>query len=366
MSKSYGNTILLSDPEPDIRAKLKTMVTDPARIRRTDPGNPDVCPVYDLLTKVFSSDDKPSSEGLGKAVPPPESAASSARSWLADANVVTRPRPHSGTPPPIRSPPRRGRRHTRSRQRPRQRPRQPDHERSPLRHGPQVTVMPKETTKPAEDLVLEPQPIPQDPEPQTSDRRKRRSVSIPLLRNRRSGLRRPPRPPPRPDTQAEHRHLRHPHRPHHQPVPRVHQPPPADRRLQRRRVYLRRLAPSSTSSRRRPPAPRDPLRRRRRLPEDPRRELVERLLEHERFKAAAQMLLQKQHVEEATWTTTGLRNFLRDAGGSRANSRPRRRRPRMLAADTTSTSSASSERSSTASAPVPSSMSTKRPSPSPR
>jgi tryptophanyl-tRNA synthetase len=54
MSKSYNNTILLSDPEPDIRAKLKTMVTDPARIRRTDPGNPDVCPVFDLH-KVFST-----------------------------------------------------------------------------------------------------------------------------------------------------------------------------------------------------------------------------------------------------------------------------------------------------------------------
>lgn len=55
MSKSYGNTILLSETEPDIRSKLKTMVTDPARIRRTDPGNPDVCPVFDLH-KVFSSD----------------------------------------------------------------------------------------------------------------------------------------------------------------------------------------------------------------------------------------------------------------------------------------------------------------------
>ncbi len=55
MSKSYGNTILLADPEPEIRAKLKTMVTDPARIRRTDPGNPDVCPVFDLH-KVFSSE----------------------------------------------------------------------------------------------------------------------------------------------------------------------------------------------------------------------------------------------------------------------------------------------------------------------
>lgn len=54
MSKSYGNTILLSDPEPLVRQKLKTMVTDPARVRRTDPGNPDVCPVGDLH-KIFSS-----------------------------------------------------------------------------------------------------------------------------------------------------------------------------------------------------------------------------------------------------------------------------------------------------------------------
>ncbi len=54
MSKSYGNTILMSDPEPVVRQKLKTMVTDPARIRRTDPGDPDKCPVGDLH-KVFST-----------------------------------------------------------------------------------------------------------------------------------------------------------------------------------------------------------------------------------------------------------------------------------------------------------------------
>jgi tryptophanyl-tRNA synthetase len=56
MSKSYGNTILLSDPEPEVRKKLKTMVTDPARVRRTDAGDPDKCPVGDLH-KVFSSHD---------------------------------------------------------------------------------------------------------------------------------------------------------------------------------------------------------------------------------------------------------------------------------------------------------------------
>ncbi len=54
MSKSYGNTIQLTDEEPIVRQKLKTMVTDPARIRRTDAGDPDKCPVGDLH-KVFSS-----------------------------------------------------------------------------------------------------------------------------------------------------------------------------------------------------------------------------------------------------------------------------------------------------------------------
>jgi len=54
MSKSYGNTINLSDSEPEVRQKLKTMVTDPARVRRKDPGNPEVCPVFDFH-KIYSS-----------------------------------------------------------------------------------------------------------------------------------------------------------------------------------------------------------------------------------------------------------------------------------------------------------------------
>jgi tryptophanyl-tRNA synthetase len=57
MSKSYGNTIQIIDPEPVVRQKLKTMVTDPARVRRTDPGDPDKCPVGDLH-KVFSTPEK--------------------------------------------------------------------------------------------------------------------------------------------------------------------------------------------------------------------------------------------------------------------------------------------------------------------
>lgn len=48
--------------------------------------------------------------------------------------------------------------------------------------------------------------------------------------------------------------------------------------------------------------------------DDPRRELVERLLEHERFKAAAQMLAQKQQVEDATWSNPGMREFRDDQG----------------------------------------------------
>ena len=54
MSKSYGNTVMLTDPEPVVRQKLKTMVTDPARVRCLRSGNPDVCPVGDLH-KIFSS-----------------------------------------------------------------------------------------------------------------------------------------------------------------------------------------------------------------------------------------------------------------------------------------------------------------------
>lgn len=56
MSKSYGNTINLSDSEPEVRQKLKTMVTDPARVRRKDPGNPEVCAVFDFH-KIYSGSD---------------------------------------------------------------------------------------------------------------------------------------------------------------------------------------------------------------------------------------------------------------------------------------------------------------------
>ncbi len=56
MSKSYENAIYLSEPPEEIEQKLKTMITDPARKRRTDPGDPDICPVFDLH-KIYSSPD---------------------------------------------------------------------------------------------------------------------------------------------------------------------------------------------------------------------------------------------------------------------------------------------------------------------
>jgi tryptophanyl-tRNA synthetase len=85
MSKSYKNTILLSDPETEIRAKLKTMVTDPARVRREDKGNPDVCPVFDLH-KVFSSAEtqQKAREGCTTA----GIGCIECKSWVADAIVT--------------------------------------------------------------------------------------------------------------------------------------------------------------------------------------------------------------------------------------------------------------------------------------
>jgi tryptophanyl-tRNA synthetase len=54
MSKSYNNAIFLTDTPEVVSKKLATMLTDPARKRRSDPGNPDVCPVFDLH-KIFSA-----------------------------------------------------------------------------------------------------------------------------------------------------------------------------------------------------------------------------------------------------------------------------------------------------------------------
>lgn len=54
MSKSYGNAIFLADTPDEIATKVKTMITDPQRIKLKDPGDPEVCTVYDFH-KVFST-----------------------------------------------------------------------------------------------------------------------------------------------------------------------------------------------------------------------------------------------------------------------------------------------------------------------
>ena len=58
MSKSYNNSITLSDPPETTQKNVMQMVTDPGRVRRTDPGNPDVCPVF-AYHQVYNADEVP-------------------------------------------------------------------------------------------------------------------------------------------------------------------------------------------------------------------------------------------------------------------------------------------------------------------
>ena len=64
MSKSYNNTIALREPPESVEKKIKTMPTDPARVRRNDPGNPEHCPVWQLH-QVYSNDEVKSWVELG-------------------------------------------------------------------------------------------------------------------------------------------------------------------------------------------------------------------------------------------------------------------------------------------------------------
>lgn len=57
MSKSYGNAVFLSDPPEEVDQKLSRMMTDPARVRRTDPGEPEKCPAFQLH-KIYCTADE--------------------------------------------------------------------------------------------------------------------------------------------------------------------------------------------------------------------------------------------------------------------------------------------------------------------
>jgi tryptophanyl-tRNA synthetase len=76
----------MSDPEAVVRQKLKPMVTDPARVRRTDPGNPDICPVGDLH-KIFSSAETMEKVNVGCRTA--GIGCIECKSWAADAIIQT-------------------------------------------------------------------------------------------------------------------------------------------------------------------------------------------------------------------------------------------------------------------------------------
>ncbi len=58
MSKSYDNSILLSDTEAETTAKVKEMYTDPSKIRKSDPGHPEICPVF-FFQEIFNPGNAP-------------------------------------------------------------------------------------------------------------------------------------------------------------------------------------------------------------------------------------------------------------------------------------------------------------------
>lgn len=66
MSKSYNNTIAFADTPKEVQQKVMSMVTDPARIKKTDPGHPDICTVY-AFHKIFNEAEVPKVEAQCKA-----------------------------------------------------------------------------------------------------------------------------------------------------------------------------------------------------------------------------------------------------------------------------------------------------------
>lgn len=64
MSKSYNNSIHISDSDEEVTKKIKTAVTDPQRVRRNDPGDPEVCPIFDYH-KIYSTEEQKSFVSAG-------------------------------------------------------------------------------------------------------------------------------------------------------------------------------------------------------------------------------------------------------------------------------------------------------------
>ena len=82
MSKSYGNTIALDASPADVEKQMRTMPTDPARVRRTDPSNPEICPVWQFH-QVYS--DEAVRTGCNRVAGPPASVASECKQPVIDA-----------------------------------------------------------------------------------------------------------------------------------------------------------------------------------------------------------------------------------------------------------------------------------------
>ena len=251
MSKSYGNTILLTDSEPPIRAELKPMVTDPARIRRTDPGNPDVCPVFDLH-KVFSSarptgsvHDGCRTAGIGCI---------ECKGWVADADHRRSSPPFRSAATPTNNPSLVTESSAKAQEAPRPAPNKPCAtsarpwtwppipDKARRIDGPPKTPDPKPVPTPGRTSAARLRPAPKRPIRKDRRRCQRRGLAFPFSITVGTGLRRPARPPARPHPQAGHRHLRHPHR---AASPRSSSPTSNSSKQPmstRRRIHLHRLA----------------------------------------------------------------------------------------------------------------------------
>ena len=364
MSKSYGNTITLAEPESDIRAKLKVMVTDPARIRRDDPGNPEICPVGDLH-KVFSTPETIANVWHGCTTA--TIGCIECKSWLADA-VVQAIAPIQTRRAALEQQPDYPRRRPPRRRHPRRHPRQPDPRRSPPRHGPKLMPNPtpdlpsQPEASQSEAAVQTPASPPETPTPPQT-----LPGTTPPIKNQSTPfqLESPPqprkfplKPPPAEASQS----------PFSITVGHVYDGPmdllldlirkqnidiydiPIARITSQFLEYTHHLKQTDVDAagefiymasllihiKSKLLLPRDPSDVNTPDSEDPRRELVERLLEHERFKAAAQMLLQKQQVEDATWSHPGMPGFLRDAAAASASAEaaPLLNATQEIAADT--------------------------------